>query len=82
MARKDISDLHICAVVFLRSLVRNFSGPTLLELLHESTGQPEKVCLRAIERAAEHNMIEYGHSIAGSWLTEKGYALLRPHLFT
>lgn len=48
------------------------------EILAQWTGEPEKVCYRAIERASERGLIEYGVSLRTGWLSEKGKALLAP----
>lgn len=43
-----------------------------IDILAESTGQPYKVCLRAMERTVRKGLIDYGVSIKGAWLTKKG----------
>lgn len=45
-------------------------------LLMERTGQPMKVCYRAMERADDRGLLEYGVSLRTAWITEKGRALL------
>ena len=52
--------------------------PWPYELLAQRTGECEKVCYRAMERAYERDLIEYGTSLRSGWLTEKGKALLKP----
>lgn len=52
------------------------SPPWPYEALAASTGQPEKVCYRAMERAERRGLIEYGVSLRTGWLTEAGKALL------
>lgn len=44
--------------------------------LMEWTGQPEKVCYRAMERAEKRELIDYGVSLRTCWPTEKGKELL------
>ena len=46
------------------------------DLLQVRTGQPEKVCYRAMERADRHGLIGVGVSLRTGWLTDAGYALL------
>ena len=52
------------------------SPPWPYETLAARTGQPEKVCYRAMERAERRGLIEYGVSLRTGWLTEAGKALL------
>src|SRR3990167_9143890 len=52
----------------------NFPWP--YKTLEQWTGQPQKVCYRALERAAERDLIDYGVSLRTGWLTDKGRALL------
>lgn len=44
--------------------------------LMNRTGQCEKVCYRAMERAVRAGLIEYGVTMRSGWLTDKGKALL------
>lgn len=53
-----------------------YAPPFPYEALAASTGQPEKVCYRAMERAEKRGLIEYGVSLRTGWLTDKGKALL------
>lgn len=46
------------------------------DYLSEWTGYPEKVCYAAMERAVDHDLIEYGVSLRTGWLTEKGKSVL------
>lgn len=50
--------------------------PFPYEALAVETGQPEKVCFRAMERALDRGLIECGVSIRTGWLTDKGKQLL------
>ena len=50
--------------------------PYPYEALSVETGQPEKVCYRAMERACDRGYIEYGVSLRTGWLTKEGKALL------
>jgi hypothetical protein len=51
--------------------------PFPYEALAAETGQPEKVCFRATERAERRGLIEYGVSLRTGWLTATGRALLQ-----
>lgn len=44
--------------------------------LAAQTGEPEKVCFRAMERAEARGLIECGVSLRTAWLTDAGEALL------
>lgn len=50
--------------------------PYPYEALAAETGQPEKVCYRAMERAERRGLIEYGVSLRTGWLTPAGKTLL------
>lgn len=72
MALKDVSDIEVCrATQDWRD-----AGKFIHELLAERTGQPEKVCFRALERACRRDLVDYGVSMRTAWLTEKGKLLL------
>jgi len=47
------------------------------EILQEVTGQPEKVCYKAMERADDRGLIDYGVSLRTGWITEEGMKLLK-----
>lgn len=74
MAVKDISDELVCKAINTAQKNRT-RWP--YEYLQSWTGQPEKVCYRALERAEERGLIEYGVSLRTGWLTEKGEQLLK-----
>ena len=74
MATKDITDRQVCEAV-RDSCVRGWE-PFNYDLLTERTGRPLKVALRALERAVQHDLIEYSVSLRTAWLTDKGKALL------
>lgn len=92
MATKDISDVQVCRAVdaynrAIKALPPPASGffglsacgplpPFPYEALAASTGQPEKVCYRAMERAERRGLIEYGTALRTGWLTAEGRALL------
>ena len=70
MATKDISDVQVVQAYQAKS------DKYPHELLMEQTGQPEKVCYAACERAARRGLIDYGVSLRTGWITEKGKSLL------
>lgn len=72
MATKDISDKQVCLAY--AEAKKQHEYPYII--LQRITGQPEKVCLGAMERACKRNYIEYGVSLRTGWLTEKGLSLL------
>ena len=77
MSVKDITDRQVCEVVELMARERLHTGHlTMLGLLSDMTGQPEKVCWRAMERTCRRDLIDYGSSLNGAFLTPKGLALL------
>ncbi len=75
MARKDVPTRLVCMAV-AEHVAQGFEDPDAHARLVEWTGEPAKVCLRALERDEERGYIEYGHSIYGAWLTQKGKDLL------
>ena len=84
MATKDISDKQVCEAYLEYITVRDSLAYIGIiaehqwpyEILQRVTGQPEKVCYRACERAERRGFIEYGTSLRSGWLTEKGKSLL------
>jgi len=74
VARKDVSDLQVCFVYWLRSDFHFKQWPE--QILSTITGEPEKVCFRAMERAYDRDLIEYGMSLRAGWLSDKGRELL------
>ena len=73
MATKDITDRQ---VLLAYAEIAAGSMAFADALLQEFTGQPPKVCFRAMERAASRGLIEYGVSLRSGWMTDKGRALL------
>ena len=74
MATKDITDLQV-----LQAQVKwreNQSGLWSCEILAQETGEPVKVCYRALERAYRRGLLECGVSLRTAWLTKKGCDLL------
>jgi hypothetical protein len=90
MGTKDITDLQVCLAVqkyqqelqaMPRKVIYGMSPDYEknlfpYEALAIETGQPEKVCYRAMERASNKGLLECGVSLRTSWLSEKGKALL------
>lgn len=81
MATKHVTDLMVCQAVkaYRNALTKNIClrrTPFPYETLSTQTGEPEKVCFRAMERAERRGLIDYGVSLRTGWLTEKGEALL------
>ena len=76
MARKDIPDDMVCYATFL---YRTQEGDRMFitDLLEELSGEPYKVCVRAMERTHSRNYINYGVSLRTAWLEPKGVELLR-----
>ena len=74
MATKHISDVDVVAVVADLNATR-MSGVSAPERLALRTGQPPKVCFRALERAARRDLIDYGVSLNYPWLAPKGLQL-------
>lgn len=76
MATKDISDRQVCeAYRDSRAADPRMFWPE--ELLMQRTGQCEKVCFSAMNRADDRGLIEYGVSLRSGWLTDRGMALLK-----
>jgi hypothetical protein len=72
MATKDISDLQCCQAAANAGLAHTSTGRYLMQM----TGQPEKVCYRAIERAISRGYLECGVGTWRAWLEPKGRCLL------
>lgn len=75
MATKDVTDLQVCRAVRVsrREDPRKVWSQTILSFW---TGECEKVCIRAMERAARNGFLEYGVSIRTAWLTNEGQLLI------
>lgn len=75
MSMKDVSDFEVCRAYLDAEMLDRWP----YELLVERTGQPEKVCYRACERADDRGLVDYGVSLRSGWLTPRGAALLAEH---
>jgi hypothetical protein len=73
MATKEISDRQVCEAV---AAWKADGMPFADERLFRATGQAQKVCEGALERAYGRGLIECGVSIRSAWLTDAGRALL------
>jgi len=73
MARKDITDKQVCEA-YVQSKEPPRKWP--YQILAEMTGQVEKVCFLAMERAEHRGYIDCGVSLRSGWLTAKGLELL------
>ena len=78
MACKDIDDLEVlqayadywAARLATDAAKREWIWPE--KLLESRTGQAPKVCWRAMERCGRRGYLEWGVSLRGGWLTDKG----------
>lgn len=77
MATKDISDVQVLqAYLESRWLRSRGSEVWPYELLQRWTGECQKVCWRAMERACDRGLIEFGVSLRTGWVTAEGHAEL------
>ncbi len=88
MATKDITDTQVVAAyrdsirerVANRDAIPERKGSVQWrwpeDILRATTGEAEKVCYRAMERAHRHGLFEYGVSLRSGWLTAAGLKLL------
>lgn len=76
MSMKNVPDWLVCRAVqaYQDDAEKDFFPYDLLTYM---TGECEKVCIRAMERACRHELIEYGVSLRTGWLTQKGKDLIR-----
>jgi len=73
MATKNITDKQVVqAYLEYKSSEYRYPSGYLVAL----TGEPEKVCIRAMERAADRGYIEYGVSLRTGWVTKEGLDLV------
>ena len=78
MATKDISDRDVCRAfdAYQNEGVAG-DGKFPYDYLMEWTGEPMKVCWRAMERAESRGLVECGVSLRTGWLTDAGRAALK-----
>lgn len=74
MAMKDVPDAIVCKAYESARSTQFAVWP--YQYLQEWTGQPMKVCFRAMERAERRGLIDYGVSLRTGWLTDAGKKLL------
>ena len=79
MSTKDVTDLMVCEAYALKRKEYDETGDYSFpyETLMIRTGECFKVCYRAMERACNRGLIEYGVSLRTGWLTDKGLALVK-----
>lgn len=75
MATKDVTDLMVCRAC--KQFHGTHGGPFVNEILQAQTGEPLKVCDRAMERSQERGLIDCGVSLRTAWVTAKGEELLK-----
>jgi hypothetical protein len=84
MSTKDVTDKMVCDAYAEMHRQRDqgrgkpwadYEFPYVI--LMRMTGECEKVCYRAMQRACDRNLIEYGVSLRTGWLTDKGLALIK-----
>lgn len=82
MSTKDVTDKMVCDAYAEMERQRdqgpgkpwaNYEFPYVI--LMRVTGECEKVCYMAMQRACKRDLVEYGVSLRTGWLTEKGRAL-------
>lgn len=76
MARKHVPDVLVCKAYVVAKANRIVAFEWPYDILHRWTGEPIKVCYRAMERARDHGLINYGTSLRSGWLTEGGIQLI------
>lgn len=77
MATKDITDFQVVKAYAYCTVMRNKEERLFpYTRLAEVTGQCEKVCYSACERAARRGYIDWGTTLRSGWLTDKGRELL------
>ena len=77
MSRKDVTDLMVCQAYADRNAEgAHLRGKWPYEILASRTGECEKVCYRAMERACDRGLIDYGVTLRSGWVTPEGEALL------
>lgn len=77
MATKNITDIQVLLAYEASRKDRFLGFPETI--LNKMTGEHYNVCFRAMERACDRGLIEYGVSLRSGWLTEKGTAMLTAH---
>lgn len=87
MSRKDVTDVDVVAAcrdshddrgAWVAGRMPGATNVHLCadELLAARTGQPRKVCERALERACSRGLVDFGVSLRTAWPTPAGLALL------
>lgn len=76
MARKHVTDRMVCEAYAEYKRIGRGVGVFPYDILMARTGEPFKVCWRAMERACDRDLIEFGVSLRTGWVTAAGEALL------
>jgi hypothetical protein len=77
MAVKNITDRQVCEAVAERLRREDAGGyAPASAVLMELTGEPLRVCERAIERAARRGLLDWGSHCDACWLTDAGWGTL------
>ncbi len=74
MATKDITDRQVLEAY---QKCKDISELWPYHVLQLETGEPGKVCYRAMERAEDRGLIDCGVSLRTGWITDKGCKLLQ-----
>lgn len=80
MARKDVSDQQVVEAYAEATRLRRGSPGSIVwptDILMRVTGQCEKVCYRAMERAEQRGLLDFGVSLRAGWLTPQGEEFLK-----
>lgn len=73
-AQQEVGGEYGSSIAFIM-LMRHVPNP--YERLCAVLGCPQMVVYRAMERAADRGLIEYGVSLRTGWITDKGIALFQ-----
>lgn len=74
MKTSDITDLEVCEAV--QKAHENLWKEYAYQIIAKKRGCAEKVAYRAMERASDHGLINFGVSLRTGWLTDKGQILI------
>ena len=80
MKRSDITDKQVCeAYDEYQRVSSQRIGPKIMwpyDILVRDTGCPWKVAYAAMERADDHNLVDWGVALRSGWLTSAGKELI------
>lgn len=83
MATKDVTDLQVIEAYIqfkVSSKLYGINDNWPYVILSNLTGECEKVCYRAMERACNRGYIDYGVSLRSGWVTQKGMEFLGEYI--